>query len=167
MPPLIQIIACRLVGTKPLSVNQCWNIVNWNIRSKLRWNFNRNWYISLKKKMHLKILSAKWRPCCLSLNVLSHHHIRGPTVWSNQNISQGSHQLIMPGMSSSRSLFPAKIAALTCVWYDRLRSHWQRTGEFKFKSFIGSKEPRNYRKCKCIYLMFSQKYLKMYRVNHQ
>ena len=26
------------------------------------------------KKMHLKVSSAKWRPCCLSLNVLSHQH---------------------------------------------------------------------------------------------
>ena len=29
---------------------------------------------SLFKKMHLKMSSAKWRPICLGLNVLRHHH---------------------------------------------------------------------------------------------
>ena len=31
-----QIMTCRLFGTK------CWVIVNWNLRKKLQWNFNRS-----------------------------------------------------------------------------------------------------------------------------
>ena len=46
-------------------LNQCWNMVNSNIRNKLQWNLKR---ISLK--MHLKMSSGKWRPFCLGLNVL-------------------------------------------------------------------------------------------------
>ena len=30
-------------------VVQCWNIVNWSIRNKLQWNFNRNSYIFIQK----------------------------------------------------------------------------------------------------------------------
>ena len=37
---LDQIMACRLFGTNYL--NQCWVIVNWTIKDKLQWNFNRN-----------------------------------------------------------------------------------------------------------------------------
>ena len=51
-------------------LNQCWNIVNWTPRSKHQWNFNRNSKFSFKK-MYFKMLSAKWRPFCLGLNVLS------------------------------------------------------------------------------------------------
>ena len=30
-------------------LNQCWNIVNWNLRNKLQWNFNRNSKITNQK----------------------------------------------------------------------------------------------------------------------
>ena len=49
-------MACQLSGTMPLYLNKCWDIFNWTLRKKLQWNFN--------KKMHLKILSVKWRPFC-------------------------------------------------------------------------------------------------------
>ena len=51
-------------------LNQCWSIVNWTLRNKRQWNFNRNSYVSFKK-MHLKMLPAKWWPFCLSLNLLN------------------------------------------------------------------------------------------------
>ena len=47
-------------------------------------------YIFSFKKMHLKILSGKWRPYCLSLNVLNWHNT-GPAwpAWSSNGVSQG------------------------------------------------------------------------------
>ena len=30
-------------------LNQCWNIVNWTLRNKLQWNFNRNEYIFIRE----------------------------------------------------------------------------------------------------------------------
>ena len=39
--PLVQIMACRLVGTKPLS-NQYWIIVNSTLRNKNQWNLHLN-----------------------------------------------------------------------------------------------------------------------------
>ena len=50
-------------------LNQCWNIVNWTLRNKLHWNSSRKYNIIIKN-MRLKVSSAKWRPCCLGLNVL-------------------------------------------------------------------------------------------------
>ena len=62
---LVQIMVCRLLGTKPSSndLNQCWLIVNWNLRIKLQWDFNQNTKLSFTN-MHPKISSAKWRPFC-------------------------------------------------------------------------------------------------------
>ena len=30
-----------------LTLNQCWNIVNWTLRNKLQWNYNQKSYISI------------------------------------------------------------------------------------------------------------------------
>ena len=51
-------------------LNQCWNIVNWTLRT----NFGKVLieYRSFSfKKMHLKMSSGEWRPSCLGLNVLT------------------------------------------------------------------------------------------------
>ena len=50
-------------------LNQYWNAVNWTVRKKLQWNFNRNSNIFIQE-MDLKISSAKWRPFCLGPNEL-------------------------------------------------------------------------------------------------
>ena len=50
-------------------LHQCWNIVNWTPRNKLRWNVNQNSYIFIHE-IHLEMSSGKWRPFCLGLNVL-------------------------------------------------------------------------------------------------
>ena len=47
-------------------LNQCWNIVNLNLRNKLSIEIHTFSF----KKMHLKMLSAKWRQFCLGLNML-------------------------------------------------------------------------------------------------
>ena len=50
-------------------LNQCWNVINWILRNKLRSNFDRNTFSF--KKMHLKMSCGKWWPFCLCLNVLT------------------------------------------------------------------------------------------------
>ena len=50
-------------------LSQCWNTVNWILRT----NFSEiliGIQIFSFKKIHLKMSSGKWRPSCLSLNVL-------------------------------------------------------------------------------------------------
>ena len=43
--PLYQIMACRLIGGKPLS-NQYWVIGNWTLRNKVQWNINHNTFFN-------------------------------------------------------------------------------------------------------------------------
>ena len=66
-PTLVQIMACRLFGAKPLSepVLLCWQLMN-----LISWNFIQN-SKDFIKEMHLKMSSVKWRPFCLGLNVLN------------------------------------------------------------------------------------------------
>ena len=57
-------------------LNQCWDIDNFTPRNKLWYNINRKLiHFYSFKKMHLKMSSGKWRPSCLSLNVLNHIRI--------------------------------------------------------------------------------------------
>ena len=56
-------------------LNQCWNIVNWNLRNKLQWNLKQNSYIFIEKNACKS--SVKWGQFkfCLGLNVLTGHII--------------------------------------------------------------------------------------------
>ena len=74
--------------------------------NKLQWNLNRNLYWSLFtcsfRKMHLKMLSEKWWPFCLSLNVLTHRgrvtHIcvsKLTIIASDNGLSPGRHRAII------------------------------------------------------------------------
>ena len=62
-PSLVQIMACRLDGAKPL-LNQLWNIDNWTFGNKFQWNLIRNWYIFIQENA-FEMSSWKWRPFCL------------------------------------------------------------------------------------------------------
>ena len=59
---LVQIMACRIFAPSHY-LNQCWVNVNWTIRNKFQWNFNRNSNIFIQGNV-LKMSSEKWRPCC-------------------------------------------------------------------------------------------------------
>ena len=64
-PPLVQIMACRLVGAKPFSEPMMGYCQPW---VKLLWK-SIEIYVFSYKKMHVKISIAKWWPFCLGLNV--------------------------------------------------------------------------------------------------
>ena len=42
-------------------LNQCWNIVDWNLRNKFRWNPIQTPFIFIQK-IHLKLSFGRWRP---------------------------------------------------------------------------------------------------------
>ena len=68
LPSLVQIMACRLFGDKPLSepmlpFYQSDTREHISVKLHLKFRF-------LIKKMHLKMLTAKWRPFYIGLNVL-------------------------------------------------------------------------------------------------
>ena len=90
-PSLVQILACHLVGTKP---NQCWNIVNLNLRNKLQWNFNRNHSIFIQENAFesvvCKMAAILSRPQCVKTFNLQrdvfpfpNQDIQSPADWSN------------------------------------------------------------------------------------
>ena len=43
---LVQIMACRLSAPSHY-LDQCWNIFNWTLRNKLKWNLNQNTKLSI------------------------------------------------------------------------------------------------------------------------
>ena len=61
-------MACRLVGADYL--NQCWNIVNWNLRKKLQWDLKRNSYIFIEEKAFENVVCEMagilYRPLCVN-----------------------------------------------------------------------------------------------------
>ena len=63
------IIHLRFVYTC-LPMNQCWNIVNWTLRNKLKCNFNRNSYIFIQENplenVVWKIAAIMSRPQCVN-----------------------------------------------------------------------------------------------------
>ena len=92
-------MACRLAGVKPLSEPML-EYCQWTPRNKLQWKPDRNPYIF--KKMHSTMSSRKWRPFCLSLNVLTHWgrvtHIcvsKPTTIGSDNGLSPGRRQAII------------------------------------------------------------------------
>ena len=49
-PSLVQIMAWHLAPSHYL--NQCWNIVNWNLRNRPQWNINRISYIFIQENLN-------------------------------------------------------------------------------------------------------------------
>ena len=51
-------------------LNQCWNIVNWTLRNKLQWNFNRNSNMFIQENAHENVVcemaSILCRPQCVN-----------------------------------------------------------------------------------------------------
>ena len=58
-------------------LNQCWHVANDLLTNTFQWNHSQLLTFSFKK-MHLKILSAKYQPFCLSLNVVMTHVLNLP-----------------------------------------------------------------------------------------
>ena len=66
----LTIIGSRLVAwTAPNHcLNQCWNIVNWTLRNKFQWNFNRNSNISIQENALESVVDLS--PACIQ----NRHH---------------------------------------------------------------------------------------------
>ena len=70
---LFHIMACRLDGTKPLSEPML-TYCQLDPKEHISMKFYLKFKYFHSTKMHLNMSSAKCRPFCLSLNVLSHRH---------------------------------------------------------------------------------------------
>ena len=68
IPSLLQIMACRLFGTKPFSEPML-HIIKCIPRNIFQWNFIENSKVSIQRNA-LEMSSAIWRSFCLGLNML-------------------------------------------------------------------------------------------------
>ena len=97
------------------------SFVNWTLRKKLQWNLNRNSSISFKK-MHLKMSSAKWRPFCLGLNVLTHNcesHCPLPALKLTESVTLHYENFSTPTPSNDCAAAIDKYTKQICI-----NSHW-------------------------------------------
>ena len=86
IPTLVQIMACRLFGAKPLSEAM---LLYSPLAPKDHYNFSKNLSRTQKfsfKKMHLKTLSAKSWLFCLGLTMLTLQKLISSICWK-QNLS--------------------------------------------------------------------------------
>ena len=104
---LLQIMVCRLFGTKPLSeqtfrYSQELSPGPLVYRNKLQWNFNQNRKF-LFTEMHLNISSVKWQPFCQG----------GILQRVGANWTRIKH-----------AVWPSKCIFNTHVWINRYQFHW-------------------------------------------
>ena len=70
IPPLLQIMACRLFGAKPLSEPML-SYCQLDPKEYISVKFYLKFKTFHSRKRHLRMSSAKWQPFCLNLNVLT------------------------------------------------------------------------------------------------
>ena len=78
---LVQILACRLFGAKPLLEL----IVNWSLRNKLQWNLNQNKKLFIQEKAFQKVV-------CEMAAILSRPHFyQTRSAWYKDQGSNENH----------------------------------------------------------------------------
>ena len=101
---LVQIMACRLAGAKPLSepMPECYYY--WTFGNKLQWIYNRNLYI-LIQEIHLKMSPGKWRPSCLGLMCyVGVHLFRWPNAkFSEWQVRKWGHRAMLVYLRNSEN----------------------------------------------------------------
>ena len=93
-------------------LNQCWNIDNWTIGNKLKWNLDQNLYM-FNEENAIEIVVRKWVPFCLSLKVSSICYEF--TDWPGLIGTPGWPQIHVCGWYVS-SLSPKRGASLGYTW---------------------------------------------------
>ena len=92
-------------------LNQCWNIVNWTLGNKIRWNFNQNSNIFIEENMFenavCKMLFISSRPQC----------VKGYTGSSDSDWVPGYLAAIYRLMHSSEP-WPIPLPLMRKVWHD-------------------------------------------------
>ena len=72
---------CRLAGAKLLSEpNQCWDIINWTLRKRLKWNFNRHLCIFIQENACENVVWKMSQPQCVFQAYDFTHIVRNPST---------------------------------------------------------------------------------------
>ena len=80
-------MACRLDGAKPLPEQMLW-YVNWTLRNKIQWNFNRNSYIFIQENalenVVCEVASILSRPQCVNVSLHGELNERYGMTWNHR-----------------------------------------------------------------------------------
>ena len=100
-------------------MDQCWNSVNSKPRNKLQWNLKRI-YIFSWKKMNLKVSSAKLRPFCLGLNVLTllHRIASSCEAWYTKSQYECTLMVLFIGFGLVSASLSAPLRLITLARYN-------------------------------------------------
>ena len=121
---LVQIMACRLFGAKPLS-ELCWVNVIWTLRNKLQWNCNQNMKLFIHENASenivcemAAILSRKrWVKFRVWMSNYIPHFYIGVINYPYLNLSTGLADLYKQmGPSGFLLLKGLSIPALSSLW---------------------------------------------------
>ena len=114
-------------------LNQCWNIVDWTLSNKLKWNLNRNFHSR--------------RLFCLGLNVLTKHHemyvcfdYGGVNIWNMRILIFSSIWMLFAALFGLIHYSWAKMAFIFQTTYSNTLS-WTKIIMFLFK-FLWNVFPR-------------------------
>ena len=136
------------------------NIINWNIGNKFQWNFNQNSNFSHEfsfKKMHLKMLSAKWRLLHLGVNALMRHEhwfrrwlgaIQQQAItWVNVDPDLCHHMASLGHSELKQTMikFDCNFRSEKCIWRNAMSgdhflqtpSQWQMMLQYNVSHWLG------------------------------
>ena len=140
IPALLQIMACRLFGAKPLSEPML-PYCQLDPKEHILVKFYSKLKIFLFTKIHLKMSPGKWQTCCLGLNVLTGEQLLGCSVCTLKKHNHirtgpGLHfQLFCAGFQNFCSRF---IEVCTIEWliinYHDFRTVWD-IDQLSFETF--------------------------------
>ena len=123
-------------------LNQCWNIVNWTLRNKLQWKFNRNSNIFIHEnaieRVVCKIAAILSRPQCVNLVQCQPHKWRKCTVAKSSSCQ--AKWCLMYSLCQCLSFYGCclthwgqdKIAAVSQTTFSNAFS-WMKMVEFRLK----------------------------------
>ena len=101
-------------------LNHCWNIVNWTLRNKLRWNFNRNSNIFIQENAFenvvCEMVAILSRPQCVNSSSDSSYKCIWPCNASNITARADIKQLLDIG--------GFEIPCQYCHWVQAIVSSW-------------------------------------------
>ena len=104
--------------------NQCWNIVNWVLRTNFSEILIEVQRFSFKK-MRLKMSSENWRPFCIGLNVLTLYFTGHELDWRRKSTGHISHcqHWLTPEVRRDFSTFRSNIWMTSSSHRKLIRNH--------------------------------------------
>ena len=122
-------------------LNQCWNFVDYTLRNKFQWTFNRNSYILSEENAFENYICEMF---CFSFNVLTHwdqvvhiyiHQSTIPSLVQKMAWCQSSAKFTWPKGDNNKKNFHVQLTTILSSFFCRKTSYWS----FNSFDFMGEK----------------------------